>query len=260
MQLSEVFRRLLLRHAQGLAPPARVGRPRLLSDESAVDNIFLVLRSGMQWRELNAERHFSTIFRRMKLWVEKGVIQSAYKETLRTYKRLCPTKYYCVDSSYVKNKFGRTGLGKNHTDRGRKALKLSTVVDQHGIAFGVCSHPANRPDVTLLDETLAASLLTLESVPLYADRGYDSRKNRTICQDYHLGDRIFRRKTKTVRRTNAKRIVVEHTFAWLDSYRRLLLCYEQTPNTYVAFVYLALGHIVSRRFLTPNAISVEVRG
>ena len=44
MQLSEVFRRLLLRHAQGLAPPARVGRPRLLSDEIAVDNTDFVRR------------------------------------------------------------------------------------------------------------------------------------------------------------------------------------------------------------------------
>ena len=64
-----------------------------------------------------------------------------------------------------------------------------------------------------------------------------------------LKDRIFRRKTKTVRRTNAKRIVVEHTFAWLDQYRRLLLCYEQTPQTYLAFAIIAMGNLISRRLV-----------
>jgi transposase len=127
---------------------------------------------------------------------------------------------------------------------------LFVIVDQHGMAFGACCHPGNRPDVTLLGDTLQSSLVALDRVPLLADRGYDSRSNRGVCRDYGLSDRIFRRRTKTVRRTNARRIVVEHSFAWLDQFRRLLLCYEQQPAAYLAFVYVALGHLLCRRFLT----------
>ena len=138
-------------------------------------------------------------------------------------------------------------MGKNHTDRGRKALKLSVISDDAGVVFGACSHPGNRPDVVLLDDTIQSAFVHLESLELFADRGYDSRRNRAVCRANGLGDRIFRRKTKTVRRTNAKRIVVEHTFAWLDQYRRLLLFYEQTPQTYLALVTLALGNLLSNR-------------
>ena len=95
------------------------------------------------------------------------------------------------------------------------ALKLSIVTDQNGVSYGARTDPGNRPDVTLLSASLDAMLLNIERVPLYADRGYDSRNNRRICANAGLADRIFRRRTKTVRRTNARRIVVEHAFAWL---------------------------------------------
>ena len=108
--------------------------------------------------------------------------------------------------------------------------------------------PGNRPDVSLLSASLDAMLLQIERVPLFADRGYDSRNNRRVCTEAGLADRIFRRRTKTTRRTNARRIVVEHAFAWLDRFRRLLLFYEQTPSAYLSFVFLGMGHHICTRF------------
>lgn len=247
MRLSDVFERLVLDSAHVLAPASRYGRKRALSDRDALVHIFTLLRTGMQWRELNSSVHCTTVLRRFHDWKRLGVFEQAYKKAFDTYQKLRPTKRYCVDSSYVKNRYGRVGLGKNHTDRGRKALKLSVVSDDSGMVVGACCHPGNRPDVVLLDDTIRSAFVRLEALELFADRGYDSRRNRTICRDSGLKDRIFRRKTKTVRRTNAKRIVVEHTFAWLDQYRRLSLCYEQTPQTYLAFAILAMGNLISRR-------------
>ena len=247
MRLSEVFGRILLKTAQEVAPSSRYGRKRTLSDHDAANHIFTLLRTGMQWRELDVGVHCTTVFRRFHAWKREGVIQRAYTQTLSIYQKLHRCKRYCVDSSYVKNRYGRVGVGKNHTDRGRKALKLSVISDDAGIVMGACCHAGNRPDVVLLDDTLQSAFINLESLELFADRGYDSRRNRTICLNHGLRDRIFRRKTKTVRRTNAKRIPVEHTFAWLDQYRRLLLCYEQTPETYLTFSILAMGNLLSNR-------------
>ena len=250
MHLSEVFQNLVLQQAAALAGSKPTGRPRTLSNEDALQGIFRVLRTGMQWRELDAipgEVHYTTVFRRFRTWGSAHVFETAYTRALQTYRRLRRVQHYCVDSSYVKNRFGRRCVGRNHTDRGRKALKLSLLVDDLGVTHGVCSHPGNRPDVVLLEDTLRSALLPLESVPLYADRGYDSRRNRALCEEHGLRDRIFRRRTKTVRRTNARRIVVEHAFAWLDAFRRLLHCYEQGPEPFVAFVLLALGHRLGKR-------------
>ena len=245
--LNSIFQRLVLIEAEKRCPPSKRGRPRELRDDEALSVFFKVLRTGMQWREVGGDVHYSTLLRKMHLWSKNQVFDAAYTKALKTYKRLFPTKHYCVDSSYVKNAFGRECVGKNHTDRGRKALKLSVVVDQHGIAHGVCCHPGNRPDVCLLQDTLRSMLVDIESRPLYADKGYDSRNNRKVCQTAGVQDRIFRRRTTGTRRTHAKRIVVEHTFAWLKSYRRLLHFYDTTPVTFRAFVVIALGHILARR-------------
>ena len=253
MNLSLVFRRLILAEIEAL-PPTRTGRPVAISSSLALDYIFKVLRTGMQWREVDAPVAYTTIFRRFQTWSSSDVFCRAYTRALRTYRRLHPTKYYCIDSSYTKNRFGQIGMGRNHTDRGRKALKLSIVTDQNGVSYAARTDPGNRPDVTLLSASLDAMLLDMERVSLFADRGYDSRNNRRICIEAGLTDRIFRRRTKTVRRTNAKRIVVEHAFAWLNGFRRLLLCYEQTPSVYLSFVFLAMGQHLCSRFL--NQISI----
>ena len=234
-------------------PCAATGRPRGSSDERALKFMFLVLRSGMQWREVDCEVNYTTVLRRMLLWQRKGVFLEAYNKALRTYKRLHPNAFYCVDSCFVKNAFSSTCVGRNHTDRGRKALKLSVVVDQDGIPFGACCHPGNRPDVTLLDDTLSASFQHLDSLQLFADRGYDSRNNRRICSRHNLLDRIFRKRTRTTRRANAKRVVVEHTFAWMKRFRRMHQMYEHTPEQFLAFFILCFGHILVSRF-TYNSV------
>jgi len=201
----------------------------------------------MQWRALECEVNYTTILRRMHRWHANGVFETAYAALLKTYKKIVPTEYYCVDSAYVKNMFSKECVGRNHTDRGRNALKLSALVDHTGIPHGLCCHPGNRPDVVLLADTLRASFVQLDRLPLFADRGYDSRRNRGLCAELHLADRIFRRRCKTTRRTNAKRIVVEHTFAWLKQYRRLLYMYEHSAPQFLAFAFMAFGNIAGRR-------------
>ena len=185
----------------------------------------------------------------MHQWSSRGVFEQAYQHALRTYKRLHPPSRYCVDSTYVKNAFGRECVGRNPTDRGRKALKVSVATDERGVVHCLDLAPGNVPDVVLLQRTLAGMLIELDKLPLYGDRGYDSKKNRKICASFGLRDRIFRRKTKTTSRTNAKRIIVENTFSWLDKHRRLLFLYEQHSDIHRSFLLIALGNRVGARFL-----------
>jgi hypothetical protein len=52
MKLSFVFKRVLLQTVDRLCPSKRTGRPRILENEEALDCMFKVLRTGMQWREI----------------------------------------------------------------------------------------------------------------------------------------------------------------------------------------------------------------
>jgi hypothetical protein len=52
MRLSKTYRDTLLSLVQETFPTQRRGRPRVLDPEDALDSLFLLIRTGMQWREL----------------------------------------------------------------------------------------------------------------------------------------------------------------------------------------------------------------
>lgn len=83
MKINDVFKRLILNNANILAPQKSVGRKRSLTNENALDMIFKVLRTGMQWREIESSHCFTTVYRRMVLWEERNVFTLAYSQALK---------------------------------------------------------------------------------------------------------------------------------------------------------------------------------
>ena len=221
----------------------------MLSFDEAFDCISQVVRTGMQWRDLQPRTvSHITVFKTMHQWVSQGVFRTAYTRLLKLYGQKRRPKFYSVDSSYVKNIYGRDCTGRNPTDRGRRATKLSTVVDDLGIPHALLATEANVSDQRLLEVSLRSTLVPLcQKTELFADKGYDSAANRKICRSLGLKDRIFKRKTVNGRRTHAKRGVVERFFSWHDKNRRLLVRYEQKVGVYLQLSFLAIGQLLSKR-------------
>ena len=150
---------------------------------------------------------------------------------LQGHVRNHPSKHYIVDSTCVKNAFGRVGLGRNPVDRGRKALKISALTDQDGIVHNLRCDPANTSDFRLFTPISASSMLIdLRRIEVFADRGYDSRRNRDDAYQRGFLPRVVRRRCRNSRRQNGKRVRIEYTFGWIDKSRRLLFQYEQTEQ------------------------------
>ena len=55
MKVNAIFERLVRKEAEIRCPPSTVGRPRAVNDETAFELMFRVLRSGMQWKELQCD-------------------------------------------------------------------------------------------------------------------------------------------------------------------------------------------------------------
>ena len=138
-------------------------------------------------------------------------------------------------------------------------MKVGMAVERHGVPVGVLTDAANvgEPDLggRVLDG-IPPEVELPEDVPVVADRGFDSdglrddlagpgfellaphRKNRTK-PSRNDGRRMRRYK---------RRYVVERTFGWLHSYRRLLVRHEYYPFNYDGFMYLACALIAVGRF------------
>lgn len=244
-----LFRELVRIEVLRQFPAKRRGRPQILTFDDAYDGIARVLRTGMQWRELSTpSASYITVFKTMHKWIDVDVFRTAYRRLLTLYQRKRMAKHYCIDSSFVKNIYGRDCTGRNPTDRGRRATKLSALVDDLGVPVSLVTSPGNVSDMRLFTPVMDAAMGRLRrGVEVFADKGYDSRANRDDCRQRGFKDRIFRRRTTNGRRTHAKRMVVEHFFAWHDKYRRLLVRYERKVIVYMSLSIVAAGVLLERR-------------
>jgi len=249
MKLNIQFKNLILNKIAAKFPAARTGKPLKMRPELAIESLFRLIRTGSQWRECDVhDTSVTTVYRHCRKWMDSGIFEEAYRHILRFYHRRIKQKYFCVDSTMVKNIYGTDCVGRNPTDRGRKATKLSTIVDQNGVMFALNFSPANRNDVTLLVPTLQATLVNLQKLELYADKGYDLRSNHNVCNQFGLKDRISRRRTKVYRRANSKRVIVENSYSWMDKARRLIVRYEKFVFVYKEMLFLYLSHLTLNRF------------
>ena len=101
------------------------GRPRRYN----IDSIFYLVRSGCQWHSLPTcicnGAHYTTVFKFMQQCIKHNIFERVYFKFLRIYLKGNPSKYYAIDSTMVKNIYGKDCLGRNPVDRGRKGTKMS---------------------------------------------------------------------------------------------------------------------------------------
>ena len=249
MKVSALFEQELLTRITQLNSATRKRRPMQLDVREGIQCLFKLVRTGMQWRELEVRSvTYSSLFRHVQKWIQKSILTDAYAAVLSRYASMQDGKYYIVDSSHVKNVYGRCGLGRSPVDRGRKGLKVSILTDCNGVVHNLRSDPANVSDFKLFTPMLKSMFIELRRLEVFADKGYDSKPNRKDAYEHGFLPRIMKRRCRSSRRQNGKRVRVEHTFAWLDHFRRLRVQYECSPDTHLAYTLLALGHILCNRF------------
>jgi putative transposase len=161
----------------------------------------------------------------------------------------------CADSQSVK-----AGNLHNNGYDGAKSVngsKRHLLVDTLGLVLCVLVTKANIPErkgLSLLLQQNGHLLPRLHH--LWLDRGYKgvSFTNRILlCFGVTL-EIVSRRDTKGFG-LQARRWVVERTFAWLGNYRRLSKDYETLTSSSEAFIYLASCDLITKRLADTNGIS-----
>lgn len=82
---------------------------------------------------------------------------------------------------------------------------------------------------------------------VYADLGYSGEAMQERMSLHGIELETIGRRHKKEFIVEAKRWIVERTFAWLGKYRRLSKDYELVTNTSMNMIYLAMSRIMSKR-------------
>ena len=128
------------------------GRPRRADFKEILNCIWIVLRTGMPWRMLqtvNIKTPWNTVFYYFSAWSKCQLFKKAYKFLLKIrQKSRKKDEYHIIDSTFIKNVYGIDCVGRNPTDRGRKATKMSALVNDEGMPISIVFLKANCHDVT----------------------------------------------------------------------------------------------------------------
>lgn len=222
------------------------GRPRRLSDVTALSAIYYVCRTGCQWSALShiyGNVSYKTVYHRFATWSKMRIFEGAFYDLAQKCNESHPHGPLLTDCTHVKNVRGAEVLGKNHADRARKSTKISILTNMHGVPLGMTAHPGNRNDSMtlphLLNEAarkLRAPLTSHET--LVGDAGYRGARcaNAAIAHglELHLTTRGAARSLHTVRWK------VERTFAHVDLHRRVIMRYDVRIHTFKSFHFLAM--------------------
>jgi len=248
--MNQIALTILKYHIQSLETKVISGRPKTLLTDYVINRILFVLRSGCQWSLLPVQNgSWKTIYYYFSKWSKNHIFEQSYRDLLKFYMKRGLSKDVVVDTSFVKNVWGRNCLGKSPVDRGRKATKVSVLVDSIGTPLEVLFHPGNKNDSRSLPHLLkkASRHIHLEGKVIFADKIYDSKYCSDTIKHYKLVNNVSKKKSTTDKATNRTRIVVEHCFSWFDKFRRIILRYDGLICHFRSFHYLAACCITSYR-------------
>jgi putative transposase len=122
------------------------GRRRKVSLAYALDRIFYVCRTGCQWSQLDVHNSsHKTIYHYFNTWSKARIFENVFYTTVN--ERAPVAGPLVVDTSFVKNVYGKDVTGRNPTDRGRKATKASLLTDSQGTPLACVFHKGNKSDI-----------------------------------------------------------------------------------------------------------------
>ena len=128
------------------------GRPRVFTSSDQLTLFMKMCRTSQPWSAIHPQ--YKTLHRNFRQLVDGGVFESIQRQIVRMYTSRRSAKHHITDTSYIKNVLGRDVIGRNPTDRGRMATKLSTITDDSGVVLLFALFPGNTSDQRVLPPTL----------------------------------------------------------------------------------------------------------
>ena len=194
-----------------------------------------------------------TIRRRVQAWAAAGLAEQLHALVLAQYDRLIGLDLtaVCVDGCITKAPGGGSCAGRSPVDRGKQGRKRSLLTDAAGIPLHLVAAGANRPDSTLLRETLTG-LQRLgplpPALPVLLDRGYAGAPVQAVLAELGCSGVIPPTGAPAPGRVGA-RWVVERTHSWLNDFGRLRRCPERSAPVVGLYLFLAASIIVIHQLL-----------
>lgn len=229
------------------------------------------LKTGCQWRYLPLKEVFTDqalswqgVFYHYNKWSKQGCWKSVWIELLKANPDALDLSCVQLDGSHTPTKNGGEAVGYQP----RKAANTTNALflaDNSGQPLAMATPQAGnqhdlfeiQPLVSQLGAVLQEARIQIRGLFLNADPGFDSVAFRSYCEQHEIEANI-----KSNPRTGQKestdyqyfddelyqrRVVIEQTNAWLDSFKALLVRFETSLANWMSLHWLAFSVLFLRK-------------
>jgi putative transposase len=230
------------------------GRKRKHKLQDIFNAIFYLLKSGCQWRMLPLDfAPYNTVYYYYRKWKNNGLIEEIHEYLRSIIRRKVGREespsVACIDSRSVKTT--RSGGICRGVDGGKKikGRKQHIITDTMGLLLVVVVHAANVHDSQAAKEVINKLFGRFNRLSkIFADGGYRGELTDYVKKLFGWIVEIVLRTDKEKKfEVLPKRWVVERTFAWFESYRRLSKDYEYHTDTSETMIQLAMIRLMLNR-------------
>ena len=235
------------------------GRKRTVDTRRVLEAVLYICRSGCQYRMLPHDfPAWQTVYSHLANWRQDGTLErihDALRERVRDKERPTEWTTMSVDSQSADSAGAQEDRG---FDGGKKVdgRKRHIVVDSLGLLLAVVITAGDVSDAkggkACLDTIDPDDYPEVRTV--FADRAYGKEGFPDAVAEWRDGCQLNVISRPAGSEGFVKlpiRWVVERTNAWLTKNRRLCRCYEHTTKAEVAYVRIAMIHLMTRR-LSPS--------
>ena len=220
----------------------KAGRPEF-DNKKTFDGIIFVLKTGCQQNML-PEKYgcYTTVHGKYMKWARAGVFEKMMVKAREFYRRKNKKDiWYAFDMVIKKAPFAEFG-GKNPTDRSKRGIKNTIIVDRSGAPLFVGIAPANKNDAKLY-KPLVGKMRKSKRVRIMAgDSAFDVAELRSYSKNKNIAliaSPNCRRGKKQHKFNVPHRWIVEQAFGILSWFRGIKTCWAKTKESALGFIKIA---------------------
>jgi transposase len=242
-----------------------------------VSAIFYRLKTGCQWRELPTKQFFTakilswqSVYYYFNKWSKNGCWQKIWIDILSSNRQYLDLSSVEFDGSHTPAKNGGDAVGY----QGRKACKTTNALfmsDNQGVILAMSTPQEGQHHDLFEIETLFKEIccllkeanISLNGLFLNADPGFDGESFYKACENekiipnikpnprndseeqrlepYQSGTHIFDEELYK------DRSVIEHSNAWIDGFKALLVRFEFSVKNWMSLHFIAFSVIFLRK-------------
>jgi transposase len=237
-----------------------------------VQAILYRVKTGCQWRYLPVQQLFTNkpytwqgIYHHYRQWISDGSWHAVFGALLKGHPRALDLSSVQLDASHTPAKRGAEAVGY----QGRKRCKTSNLTvlsDKNGTPVALATPRSGQHHDTVEIEQVLREIFALlrqadidiEGLFLNADRAFDSALVRSLCAEFGIEANIpinprngcgDHRDECFDEELYKHRTVIEHTFAWMDGCKALLVRYETNLKHWTAMNVIGFIIMLIRRIL-----------